>query len=413
MCIRDSVGSEMCIRDSIYPYLGGLSAGSSDFVHHLWNALSSVDWSGGSVSNLAAYFPYPGNERYYKKSFNSGLVDLFVLSSSSSEPDGTTYTSTQGQWLQAQLASSTARWKVVFFSNIHAASVSGYSYPSMDWPFASWGASCVIASGSRIVEHFVKDGIPYFSVGAVRSTLNTVGTPIAGSVYRYAAEKGIFYFDVNQYSIKFGFTVVTGAIPYTYELIGSSSGAVEVTVKTAGGIFVDDTGINVDFGTADDQALSGSSLYQTILTGRIQHMDTLPSVADVRQNPALKNTLILVGSDPVDAYFFHPVSQQMVLFSRSSLGSYSYNPSPTPQLDPPIISPASGTRSAVVVSHTDPTVTIYYAVGQYDSFSVLSTFPTDGTIPIQSSARKVWVAAYAVKLGYRDSEITIQSYKTP
>lgn len=397
----------------IYPYLGSLSSASADSINHLWNALASSDWSGGSVSALASYFPYTGNERYYVKSIGSGLIDIFVLSSSASETDGNTYTSTQGVWLQTQLAASTARWKVVFFSNIHAASVNSYSFPAMDWPFALWGASCVIGCGSRIFEHFVKDGIPYFSAGAIRSSLNTIGTPISGSVFRYATMKGILYFDVNQYSIKFGITAEDGSIPYTYELVGSASGGLELTVKTAGGIFVDSTGINVDFGTADDQALSGSSLYQTILSGKIHHFDSVPTVDDVRQNPALKNTLILVGNDPVDAYFFHPVSQTMVLFSRSSLGSYSYNPSPTPQLDPPTITPASGTRSAVVVSHTEPGVSIYFAVGQYDSFALMDDFPTNNIIPIYSSERKVWVAAYAVKAGFRDSEVTIQSYRTP
>lgn len=401
------------LGDFIYPYLGALSSGSADSVHHLWNALTTVDWSGGSVSALASYFPYTGNERYYVKSFGSGLIDVFVLSSSASEPDGNTQASIQGTWLQNALASSTARWKVVFLSNIHAASVNSYSYPATDWPFAAWGASCVIGAGSRIFEHFVKDGIPYFSAGAVRSSLNTIGTAISGSVFRYATMKGILYFDVNQYSMKFGITTADGTTPYSYELVGSASGNIELTVKTAGGIFVDDTGINVDFGTADDQALSGSSLYQTILSGRIQHFDSIPTVADVRENPALKNTLILVGNDPVDAYFFHPVSQTMVLFSRSSLGSYAYNPSPTPQLAPPVITPIGGTRSAVIVSHSEPGVTIYYAVGQYDAFSILTGFPSNNIIPIDSTARKVWVAAYAIKVGFRDSEVVIQSYRTP
>src|SRR6266478_3011233 len=70
---------------------------------------------GAGATSYLNYFTLPNNERYYD--FTVGNIELFALDSSGAEPDGNTSTSTQGQWLQAQLAASTATWKLVYFQS--------------------------------------------------------------------------------------------------------------------------------------------------------------------------------------------------------------------------------------------------------------------------------------------------------
>ena len=149
--------------------------------------------------------------------------------------------------------------------------------------------------------------------------------------------------------------------------------------------------------------------YETLLTGRVIHVDSLPSASVARQKPAYRDTLIMVGNDPVDVYFFHPYFQDFVLLCRSSLGSYAYSPSPATRLSPPTISPSSGNRGAVTITHSDPLATVYYAVGDYNNFVPL-TDPS-GKVTIPADGKHAWVAAYAMRAGYLDS-VTIRKFFT-
>ena len=125
-----------------------------------------------SLETYLDYFTLPGtgftntsgNERYYD--FVQGPVHFFVLNSNPQEPDGTSATSKQAQWLQTQLAASTSPWNIVFAhhppyssDNVHG------STPRMQWPFAAWGADAVISGHVHTYERLVRDGTVYFVNG--------------------------------------------------------------------------------------------------------------------------------------------------------------------------------------------------------------------------------------------------------
>lgn len=67
------------------------------------------------------------------------------------EPDGTTSTSVQAQWLQASLAASTAVWKFVLLH--HSPYSSGSTHgtnPRTQWPFEAWGAHAVFSGHDHV-----------------------------------------------------------------------------------------------------------------------------------------------------------------------------------------------------------------------------------------------------------------------
>ena len=74
------------------------------------------------------YFTLPGNGRYY--TFTQGPVQFFALDSDGNEPDGITSTSTQALWLQAQLAASTATYKIVYMYEPPYSSSAGFETPA-------------------------------------------------------------------------------------------------------------------------------------------------------------------------------------------------------------------------------------------------------------------------------------------
>src|SRR5207237_1978277 len=158
------------------------------------------------------YFTLPGNGRHY--TVTDGPVQLFAIDSGngagdgsdSPEPDGYTSTSVQGQWLKAQLAASTATWKLVYFH--HPAYSSGVlgSNAVMQWPFQAWGATAVFAGSDHDYERLNIGGTPYFVNGVGgESYVAFTGTPLPQSQVRYADNWGAMRVDASDTQIQFRF----------------------------------------------------------------------------------------------------------------------------------------------------------------------------------------------------------------
>jgi hypothetical protein len=142
-------------------YTGQFGEGSPE--NRFWPTLGNHDWEEGNVDPYLAYFSLPGNERYYE--IDHGLVHLFMVDSEGEEPDGATFDSVQGMWLQNALAKSTACYKLVMFHRPPYSSGQSGSEPRMQWPFAKWGADAVFAGHDHSYERLEIDGVPYFVNG--------------------------------------------------------------------------------------------------------------------------------------------------------------------------------------------------------------------------------------------------------
>lgn len=162
------------------------------------------------TTNQAAYFDLPPNERYY--TFVKGPVQFFALDSDTREPDGATSTSTQALWLQAQLAASTAPWKVVYMHESPYSSCTTHgSIAHMQWPFEQWGADAIISAHDHVYERIVRDvngdgtNAVYIVTGAGGHGLYNFGTPVAGSQFRYNASYGATFVQATATSMTFSF----------------------------------------------------------------------------------------------------------------------------------------------------------------------------------------------------------------
>ncbi|MEO5951636.1 MAG: hypothetical protein ABIQ44_04125, partial [Chloroflexia bacterium] len=128
-----------------------------------------------------------------------------AVDSDAREPDRITSTSKQGAWLKSRLAASTARWRLVYFH--HAAYSSGDhgSTAEMQWPFADWGASVVMAGHDHDYERILLDGLPNFVNGAGGNGLYEFHSVVPGSRMRYNADQGAMLVEATSKTITYQF----------------------------------------------------------------------------------------------------------------------------------------------------------------------------------------------------------------
>jgi hypothetical protein len=197
----------------IQPYVGEYGEGAAE--NRFFPALGNHDWRTNSLQPYLDYFSLPGNERYYDVAF--GLVHWFIVDSDPMEPDGRSATSAQAQWLQTQMEASTALWKIVVLH--HAPYSSGSKHgnnATMQWPYADWGATAVLAGHEHIYERLHVDNIVYFVNGlGGRKRIYPFGPPQNGSAVRYNQGYGAMLVNADESCINFSF------IDRTDELIDS------------------------------------------------------------------------------------------------------------------------------------------------------------------------------------------------
>lgn len=199
-------------------YSGQFPSGPSVSNNRFFPSLGNHDWDDTGISAYQSFFTLPGistgssgNERYYD--FIYGPVHFFCIDSDPHEPDGRNSTSVQAQWLQTQLAASTACWKIVYMHHPPYSSSGRHgSTPTMQWPYEAWGASAVLAGHDHIYERIHRDDnndgkiMMYFVSGAGgRSVYGFSGNPVSGSQVRYSSSYGTMLIHATETSLKFEF----------------------------------------------------------------------------------------------------------------------------------------------------------------------------------------------------------------
>ncbi len=211
------VSFDACIgqyyADYIGNYKGAYGAGSE--VNRFYPSLGNHDYFDGGLENYLDYFTLPtassGNERYYQVKL--GTVDLFVLNTATSEPDGVTATSAQAKWLQKSLAASTAQWQFVICPTPpHSSGNTHGPELASRWAFEKWGADAVLSGDEHNFERFLFDAnhdgtqLPYFVNGLGGSYIyDFKATPEPGSTAQYNANFGAMLISVNQHEATFEF----------------------------------------------------------------------------------------------------------------------------------------------------------------------------------------------------------------
>lgn len=194
-------------HEFIAPYRGKYGAGAKE--NRFFPALGNHDWKTGSIDAHLDYFALPGNERYYDVSW--GPVDLFIVDSDAREPDGITADSVQAQWLKGALARADGPWKLVVMHHPPYSSSDHGSTPALQWPYAEWGATAVLAGHDHTYERIEKDGVLYFVDGLggypERYGLNE---PVDGSAVRFNEDHGAMRVEASVDRIAFEFVTSSG-----------------------------------------------------------------------------------------------------------------------------------------------------------------------------------------------------------
>lgn len=190
-------------------YSGGYGSGAAE--NRFFPTPGNHDWNTGTLQPYLDYFTLPGNERYYDVTL--GPIHLFALDSNADEPDGRSATSVQAAWLQTQLSGSTSPWNLVTLHHAPYSSSTVHGSKSvMQWPYADWGATAVLAGHDHTYERINQDNILYFVNGLGGRSLYDLGDPVSGSVVRYNQDYGAMRIEAATLCINFSFYNRSGSL---------------------------------------------------------------------------------------------------------------------------------------------------------------------------------------------------------
>jgi PKD repeat protein len=201
-------------------------SGGNSLTNAFFPSLGNHDYTDGAgLDEHLNYFNLPGigvdtsgtsgSERYYD--FIKGPVHFFIIDSHGTL-NSTSDKTTQMNWLQAQLAASSAPWQVVYFHHAPYSSATHGSNTAMQWSFASWGADAVISGHDHTYERIFADGIVYFVNGLGGHGIYSFNTPVSGSQVRYKGDYGAMRVDASDTEITFQFINLSGSIIDTYTI---------------------------------------------------------------------------------------------------------------------------------------------------------------------------------------------------
>jgi hypothetical protein len=205
---------------------GTYCSGNGSSLNAFFPSTGNHDYTNaGGINEYLSYFDLPGtgiqtsgtsgSERYYD--FIMGPVHFFVIDSYDAIANGTL--TAQQTWLHDQLASSTARWKIVYFHHApYSSCINHGSILEMRWPFAQWGADAVLSGHDHTYERLDYDSIPYFVNGLGGATIYSFSTLLSGSRMHYNAEHGAQRIIADDTTLTFSFINTDGVTIDEYEL---------------------------------------------------------------------------------------------------------------------------------------------------------------------------------------------------
>ena len=200
--------------DFIYPYKGAFSSNSDK--NRFFPSLGNHDLVSDGGQPYFDYFTLPGNERYYKYTWE--FIDFFVINSNPDEPDGISLTSTQAMWLKNALSTSNAAWKLVYFHHPPFSSGPHGSTEELQWPYKEWGAAVVLSGHDHTYERLLIDGFPFIINGLGGMFKYQFINIHPDSLYRYNDEYGALFAEAHKERFTFQFINVHGEIIDKFEI---------------------------------------------------------------------------------------------------------------------------------------------------------------------------------------------------
>jgi tartrate-resistant acid phosphatase type 5 len=295
--------------DFIGNYQGRYGDGSSTI--RFFPSLGNHDWLTTGAQPYLNYFTLPGNERYYD--FIRGNVHFFALDSDNNEPDGASSTSVQANWLRTRLAASTAQFQVVYFHHPPYSSSATHS-PTlrMRWPFQEWGVDVVLSGHAHEYERLNINGLTYFVNGLGGASRYGAGTPVPGSLVRYAEAVGAQLVTVYDCGMSFEF----------YSVMGGSTLIDSYTLGTCGGT---------------NPVPTSTTIPATAIATTVSNQQAIPASADAYvalENPGVNagnsSSLRIDNSPLLRSYIRFAVPSGTGTITRAVLRFYAKNRADTP-----------------------------------------------------------------------------------
>lgn len=215
-------GSLENFHSVVEPYLSPRITSQDVFVvpgnHDWWRGYPndvSVSWIAAELP-LCQAFPYlpqgQGKCRYYRLVLSPD-VEVFFFDTDFREPDGNTKGSVQANWLQAALATSPARWKLVV---THEPPISSCQHDGnsgiASLPLRDWGASALFTGHCHFYERSDWNGLPVFTVGNGGNSIYQFQRVNPFSQFRWNQNQGAVVMTATATSLKFDFVTTSGIV---------------------------------------------------------------------------------------------------------------------------------------------------------------------------------------------------------
>ncbi len=212
-------------RDFLPNYKGKFFPYTKPETLRFFPSLGNHDWDCKGCVEAKTPKPYidffqpPGNGRYYK--FSWGRAEFFVIDSDQRAPDiSGGKDSVQAKWLKKQLAASNAWYRIVYFHHPPYSSGRHGDSKHMQWPFAEWGASVVLAGHDHIYERLLIGGIPYIVIGTSGNKLYDIVSKRKGSILRDNGGYGAILAEEDQKSLLFRYFLADGKFLDSFRIKG-------------------------------------------------------------------------------------------------------------------------------------------------------------------------------------------------
>lgn len=160
------------------------------------------------VANGARYYTrVQGNVEFFF--YNVGWTTVNI-GTATGDADGFLEGSTQANWLKAQLAASTATFKVVV---IHFPPYStNTAYTQLRLPFRTWGASLVVSAHDKNYQRHIIDGLNYITAGTGSNSHSALGTTGTGYQAGRSGTAGYLRIIATAFSLKTAHVGVDGTV---------------------------------------------------------------------------------------------------------------------------------------------------------------------------------------------------------
>lgn len=198
----------------VLPYAADIASG------RFLAALGNQDYDDNcGETDVAEVTQVLGRPRHFVAALGGGLVDLFVTDTECGEPDGFTPDSGQAKELQAEVAHSVARWRIVVGHRSPFSSGPSHGTPATSW-LAPPGTDLVLTGHDHNFEELVAGATHYVIDGAGGHGLHPQCQPSCSplSVWRDDTHFGAVRLVITQQALRVEYVATGGVVLHSFTI---------------------------------------------------------------------------------------------------------------------------------------------------------------------------------------------------